>query len=150
MLIYHDQNKHQSEKQRTVYAICRVKNIKTVQKITLSNDSLLLLAVSGSKTFAEPSELLFWHSFIEEETPLRESVAKLGLLTSGEWNMLASWARPIDSNNSLVTLPRFTVGEQILSIAICFERHSESCSAAANCEFSVLYTLCKECVRLHI
>lgn len=51
------------------------------------------------------------------------------------------WERPIESNNSLVTAPRFVEGEPIFSADICFERQSDSCSAAANCEFRALYTL---------
>lgn len=106
-----------------------------VWEFTLSSDSLLLRAVSGSALLEGPS-MPFVCSFVDGNLWINlEGVPPENLAAS------VVWARPIDSNNSLVTAPRFLEGELIFSVDICFERHSDSCSAAANCEFSALYTL---------
>uniref|UniRef100_A0A0A9ELU3 Uncharacterized protein n=1 Tax=Arundo donax TaxID=35708 RepID=A0A0A9ELU3_ARUDO len=87
--------------------------------------------------------MLFACSFTDEKLLIDLGVPPKNLVAS------VVWARPIDSNNSLVTAPRFVDGEPIFSTDICFERHSDNCSAAANCEFSALYTL-DNCVWLDL
>jgi hypothetical protein len=89
------------------------------QQFTISRDSLLLRAVSGSVLLEGPN-MPFACSLTDGNLLTDLGVSPKDLVVPIVWD------RPIESNSSLATAPRF-VGEPIFSTDICFERHSDSC-----------------------
>lgn len=118
------------------------------RNVTRSRESRLLLAVSDSEHLVALSWFIldwpFPASEHEEVKSLLFEWVSPATLPSGELKEALLKGIPISSNNSLLTFCVFAEGGSILNTAICFVRHSESYSAAANCEVIVLRKLCKD------